>query len=433
MAKEKDLHKKLANKKWHTPNPFIYWLYYHIGKTRFLNKKYHPHYQIDDKLPLDGPCFLIWNHQSRRDHGFVMEAAWPKRINIVCEYNEFFRSHLHLVLRLNSILPKKVFANDFLGLKAMNAIIKQGGCVALAPEGTSSIFGNNQPVPAGTGRFLKHYKIPVYCDDIRGSYLTNNKISEIDRIGEVYLRQYLLFSVEDLEKMSGEEIEAKINETFRHDDYAWNKEKRIPYKSKKGMANNLQDICYRCPKCGKDLTMVSDENTIRCTSCGNEARVNEYYDFVKKDDTCVFPESPVEWMLMERKAIIDEIRANIDYSIEEKVRIGYLPKDHYVKHKATGEDCGEGVFRIDHQGVHFKGTKLGEPYSFDLTYKEIFTLQIVVDLTYFTIFLPDGYLEFHPERRIVAKLMMTVEEMHRLHENYWKNLPWFDYLYEDKK
>lgn len=428
--KERDLHKELATRKFHKPNPFIYFLYYVIGSGPFLAAKYHPHYEIVDKMPKDEPCFLIWNHQSRRDHAFIMHAAWPKRINIVCEYNEFFRSHLHTVLRLNSILPKKVFVNDFLGMKAMNQIIKQGGCVALSPEGTSSIFGNNQPIVAGTGKFLKHYGVPVYCDDIRGSYLTNNKISERDRYGKVFIKQYLLFSKEDLKKMTGEEIDAKINEVFRHDDYEWNKKERISYYDGGHMAENLADICYKCPRCGKDLVMEDEGDIIRCKECGNEARVNEFYDLVKKDDTCVIPESPVKWMEYERMDIIKTIRENPDFHYEEKVQIGYLPKDHWVKNKKTGEHCGEGVFSIDHQGVHFKGTKLGEPYSFDLDYTRIFTTQIAVDLKFFTLYLDDGYMEFHPERNNVALMMMTIEEMHRLHVNYWKNFPWYDFMYK---
>ena len=433
--KEKDLHKELAKKKFKVPNPFLYWIYYVVDCTKLLGAKYNPHYQIDDKMPLDGPCFVIFNHQSRRDHAFVMKAAWPKRINMVCEYNEFFRSHLHFALRAISILPKKVFANDFLGMKAMNAIIKQGGCVAFSPEGTSSIFGCNQPIVVGTGKFLKHYGVPVYCDEIHGSYLTNNKVSERDRIGEVFIRQYLLFTPEDLKRMSGEEIDAKINELFHQDDYAWNKEHRIAYKDPGHMADHLSDICYKCPKCGKDFVMEDKGDVIRCRECGNEATINEYYDFVKKDDTCVIPESAVKWMEYERMAIIKEIRENPNYHFEEKVTLAHLPKDHWVKDKKTGEECGEGLFYIDHEGVHFRGTKLGEPYSFDLDYTKIFTLHIVVDLTFFTYFLDDGYLEFHPTsgRNIVGYMIMVVEEMHRLHVNYWKNFPWNDYMYEPYK
>ena len=58
---------------------------------------------------------------------------------------------------------------------------------------------------------------------MQGSYLTNNKICADDRLGQVYYQQKLLFSKEDLQKLSGEEIEAIINKEFHHDDYEWNK------------------------------------------------------------------------------------------------------------------------------------------------------------------------------------------------------------------
>ena len=104
-----------------------------------------------------------------------MKAAYPTRYNMVAGYSEFFRSHLYLVFILNRILPKKVFTQDFGGMRAMHSIIKQNGVVAFAPEGMSSIYGTNQPVVPGTGKFLKHYGIPVYFLKMRGQYLTSTK------------------------------------------------------------------------------------------------------------------------------------------------------------------------------------------------------------------------------------------------------------------
>lgn len=433
MKKERNLHAELAKRKYHTPNAFLYWIYQTVNNTKLLGKKYNPHYEIVDKI-CDGPAFIIWNHQSRRDHAFITHAALPRRVNIVAEYNEFFRSHLHWVFKMNNILPKKVFTNDLVGLRAMTSIIKQGGVVAFSPEGTSSIFGNNQPIVVGTGKFLKHFKVPVYCVDIRGSYLTNNKICEDDRIGEVFIKQYLLFTPEQLAKMSDQEIDDKINLTFKQNDYEWNKTHRIEYKSKGRICTNLHDICYKCPKCGSEFTMIAKGNEIHCTKCGNSATMNDYYDFIPSEGS-VIPEDPTKWMEMERMDIIKEIRKDPNYSFSFDCDIGYLPDDHWVKNKDTAEICGKGRVTIDHSGFHFKGEKLGQPYEVNLTYDIIWTLQIVTDLRTFALFCTkEHYLEFRPYERIVGKALILTEEMHRLHVNSWKNFPWYDYMYDiDKK
>ena len=437
MKKERNLFIEIGKRQYHTPNPFWYGIYYLVGRTPLLGGKYHPTYEIVDKLPKKGPAFIIWNHQSRRDHTFICRTAWPRRVNIVCEYNEFFRGHLHWVLKMNQILPKKPFClGDLAGVKAMTSIIKQGGIVALSPEGNSSNFGNNQPIVPGTGKFLKHFGVPIYCCDIRGSYLTNNKISEEDRIGKVSIKQYLLFSPEDLKNMTPEEIDDKINLTFKMDDYDYNKTARIKFKpgKKGGMTTNLHDICYKCPRCGEEFKMVAGGNEIRCTNCGNGASMDEYYDFHPFDETCVIPESPLKWTEMERQDIINEIRKDPNYSFSFKVKTGCLPKDKYLKGHDTSIPSGEGIVTIDHSGFHFRGQKLdGSDYQFDLDYKTLYTFNIPTDITYFAIYVKEEYVEFNPEERVVGKALILVEEMHRLHVNLWKNFPWYDYMYETKK
>lgn len=434
MKKEKNLHKELGRRRYKLPNPFFYWIYYVVGRTHLLGAKYRPHLVVKDS-PANhkGGSFLIWNHQSRRDHTFLTTMAWPKRISIVCEYNEFFRKHLHWPFKMVQILPKKVFTMDMAGIRAIRDVIKQGGCVAFSPEGTSSIFGDNQPIVPGTGRFIKSFKVPVYSASLKGSYLTNNKICSSDRLGEVYGEMKLLFSVEDLEKMSPEEIDARINEEFHHDDYLWNKEKHIKYNSKGTICTNLSDMLYRCPRCGKEFEMESKDDYIKCLHCGNGAKMDDYYDFHPFDETCVIPYTPSTWVHEERQQIIDEIRKDPSYSFKIHVKLGYLPPDHYVDKEVTSEICGEGDYWIDHKGVHFRGTKLGEEFSFDIGYESIWTYPMTVDLRLFSIYINGDYYDFIPDYRCVGKVIMLTEEMHRLHVNTWKNFPWFDYMYEGKE
>lgn len=432
MAKKLDIRHDLAVRKYKKPNPFIYFIYYFVGLTPLLGGKYHPKIKVIDKIG-KGPAFLIWNHQSRRDHTFLATAAWPRKLSIVCEYASFFRAHLHWPFKMNRILPKKVYSNtDLAGIRNIRKIIKQGGVVALSPEGTSSIFGDNQPIVPGTGRFLQSFKVPVYIVDLKGSYLTNNKITTDDRPGKVYAEMRLLFSKEDIAKMKPEEIDDRINEAFHHDDYLWNKKMHIKYNSKGRICTNLNDLLYKCPKCGAEFEMEAKDNYIKCLHCGNTATMDDYYDF-HKEEGAVIPESVTDWILMERKAIIDEIRKDSNYSFSIKCKVGDLPNDHYIPKTETSEICGEGIYTIDHKGIHFRGTKRGEPFNFDFSYKEVWTYPMTVDLSIFSCNYENEPFDFYPEYRCVGKILMLTQEMHRLHVNYWKNFPWYDYLYEGKE
>lgn len=435
MANEKakpTLQEKLEKRKFRSPGKAVTFLYNLIGSTVLL-PNYAPHITKNaDITKRDGPCFLIWNHLSRLDHLYTMKAAYPARYNMVAGYSEFFRAHLYTVFRLNQILPKKVFTNDRLGIKAINAIIKQGGIVTFSPEGMSSIYGVNQPVVPGSGHFLKHYKIPVYYLKLRGQYLTSTKHYLEERKGRTEAELSLLFTPEQLSEMTAEEIENKLNETFRHDDYEWGQKNHIKWEMHGRSAEHLDEICYRCPRCGEDLVMRAEGSKIRCSKCGNGAVVNDYYEFEPFDDKCVLPVSPSKWVEQERAAVIDEIRADPGFSFTEDVVLGYLPPYKYVPKSVTSVDCGQGRITFDHKGIHYKGTRHGQEWSFDLGYSVVYSLIIMTSTAQFSLYVNGQFYEFKPARRSVGKMLLITEEMHRYHYNTWKNLPWYDYMYEGK-
>jgi ribosomal protein S27AE len=422
---------KLEARRFHPPGRFIYGVYHFLSHWLIL-RKYHPTITVKDN-PNDckGSCFLIWNHLGREDHAYMIEATYPKRFNILAGYNEFFRSHLQFPFHLINALPKKNWAMDPQGLKNMMSIIKQGGSICFSPEGMSSIYGTNQPIAIGTGHFLKHFGIPVYIMKLKGAYLTNTKVCLDSRVGKCEAEISLLFSPEDLKKLTNEEIDDQINLAFKNDDYEYAKEQHVKWKAHGRICDHLNDICYQCPRCGEDLVMEAHGNEIKCKRCGNGAKMNDFYQFEPFDDTCVIPESPSKWVKLERRKVIEEIRKDPNYSFSVKVKIGFLPKYHFVRHKATTEIMGEGLFTLDHQGLHFEGTKNGGRYAFDLSYEDVFSLVIVTDVSFFSLYVKAEFVDFYPETPCVGKLLLLTEEMHRLHVNSWKCFPWDEYLYEN--
>ena len=428
---KKTLQEKLAARKYKIPNRFFNLIYYVIMHN-IVGKKYNYNITVKDDInECKGACFLIWNHLSRIDHMYLMSAAFPRPLSIVAGYNEFFRSHLHLAFSLMKIIPKKVFTQDMNGLRAMNSIIRKGGCVAFSPEGTSSIYGCNQPIVPGTGKFIKHYHIPVYMMKLKGTYLTSTKMCLDERYGRTEGELYLLFTPEQLDNMTAEEIDERINLEFRHDEYDWAAEQGIKWENGGNMCERLYDMCYKCPRCGAELNMTAENNYIRCNACGNGAVMNDYYKFEPFDDECVIPKSPTKWVELERQAIIKEIRVDENYSFSEKVRVGTLLHYRYVPKKETSVPAGEGTIVFDHSGIHFSGLKEGENWSFDVSYETAFSLSIVTDTSRFAMYIEGEFYEFMPERPSVGKMLILTEEMHRLHYNVWKNFPWNEFMYKD--
>lgn len=432
MKEKMTIAEKLAKRNYKTPSNLAWFGYKFLSNLPFFAPKYRVTYKIiDDIREEKGPCFIVWNHLSRRDYLFIKKIIAPKKFNMVAGYSEFFRRKFYGLFKYSQILPKKNFTNDPIGVRAINKIIKSGGCVSFSPEGMSSIYGHNQPVVPGTGRFLQFYKVPVYFVKLEGAYLTSHKTDIKDRIGKVTATISKLFTPEDLTSMTATEIEDKLNLAFKHDDYEWNKIARVKYKIKNRAAYNLETICYKCPKCGKDLVMVGEGNKLYCKECGNGVEIDEYYDFHYLHEGDTAPVSPSAWVDWERTQVIKEIRADENYSFTCECDIGELPKYKTIKNNnALSIPCGSGKITIDHKGMHFDGIKNGQPWKWSVGYDIIYSLVIENDTAATCMYIDEEFVEILPKTKCIGKMLLLVEEMHRLHVNLWKNFPWCDYMYE---
>ena len=413
------LEQKLYAKKIKKPN-CIYNVLGWVWKT-FVAKKYNVHYTFNyDVRKEKGPHIFISNHASRLDYIFTGVPLLPNRYNFVAGYNEFFRSHLKGVFGLLRVIPKKNFTPDQYAIKEISRVLKSGGNITIFPEGMSSISGANQPVAVGTGKFIKHFKLPVYYSIIKGGYLTSPKYNLNDRCGKVEVVFDRLFTPEEIETLTPEQIEDKINLAIYHDDYAWNKVEKNKYDIGPNGAENLEDLLFWCPKCGKQHVMKTKGNQIFCTQCGNGATLTDTYELVAFNDDCVIPETQTKWFNMQREVIKEEIK-DPNFKLTEKVKLGALDKFKPLKDQKTSEIVGEGVLTLDVNGLDFVGVRDGKEFSFHLNSNEVPTYGMCTDLSRFYTFFKGEFLEFYPENRVVEKFFLATEEIHRLNGGRWQD------------
>ena len=429
MSEKLPRSKKLAKKDYKPAPRFIYSLYKFI-MLDIVGRKYNPKFHIiDDVNDCDGPCFVIFNHLSRIDHMYIMGATYPRVTNMIASHSEFYRKKFNFIFGLNNVIPKKNNYPDRRTIVGAGKVIKRGGCVTFAPEGLASDYGGNKPIVPGTSKMFKHFNIPVYLCYLEGQYLQNTKVCLDERFGETHATISLLFSKEDVERLSVEEMDDIINEKFRRNEYEWAAEKQIKWKTKGRICHRLEDFCYKCPKCGKEFTMKGEGNTIVCSSCGNGAMMDDYYQF-HPFEGAVIPTTPHHWVEQQRMDLIKEIRENPDYYFEDECQLGNLDEFKLVGNNKTSFIVGEGKVRVDHTGLHYKGTRNGEPYEFNVDYNELWTLTTEVDASFFHFYLKGEFMEITPKHQTVGKFCLLVEEMHRYHVNTYKNFKWNDYMYE---
>ena len=394
----------------------------HVANALF-KKKYGVNFTyVDDIKPYLGKSYVVVsNHASRIDYVFTAPAFWPDTFNFVVGYNEFFRSHLAAVLRIMQVVPKKNFVQQPYSIRQMIRIIRAGGRLIILPEGMSSISGANQPCALGSGHLLKHLGVPVLYTKIAGGYLTAPKYNLNDRPGRVDVTVGVLLTAEQLKAMTAEEIQAYLDEKLWHDDYEWNKSARVKFDGHGEMAKNLHQLLFWCPRCGGELCMESEGDTIRCRHCGNTAHVNEYYDLLPEPGS-EFPATQRLWFDAQR-AHVREMVAKEGFELREHVKLGTLPKYRFLKNQETSEITGEGELRLDREGLHFEGVNGGAPYSFFVPIRHLPTYGMCTDVSRFYTFVDGEFNEFYPERESAELWMMATEEMHRAQGGLWKDFP----------
>ena len=416
---KKTLDQKLHSRKLKKPG-ILYIILGYVWKLLFY-KKYNINVTFKtDIKKVKGPIILLSNHASRLDYMFTALPLLPKKFNFVAGYNEFFRSHLAGMFKIMNVIPKKNFTADIYTIKEVTRIIKKKGNIILYPEGMSSISGANQPVAVGTGKFIKHFKLPVYYSLIKGGYLTSPKYDLKERLGRVEVEYDILLTPEEIEKLSPTEIEDLINKTLYHDDYAWNKEQKNEYKVGNSVAHNLHHLLYWCPRCGKEFTMKGEFNKIYCTSCNNGATITNTYEMIPFDDTCIIPATQTEWFNKERALAKEEIK-DPNFKLTEKVKLGVLPLYKNLKNQATSEIVGEGLITLNYDGLTYNGTYNNEVVEMHIGIKELPTYGMCTDLTRFYTFYKGKFIEFYPEGETVEKWFLTTESLHRLHNGKWRD------------
>lgn len=416
------LQEKLLKRQVKLPNGLLYWILMQVVKV--LNRRINTSFRFkaDPRKDKD-PFILISNHASRVDYQFTGPACYPNKLNYVVGYNEFVRFPVCLLLKLAQVIPKKNFTPDLYCMRQMRGIIKKGGNLCIMPEGMSSITGMAQPVMIGTGKFLKLMGVTVYYTKVSGGYLTYTKHCLDERVGRVEVTVDRMFTAEDLQKLTPQEIEDTMNRLLAHDDYIWNKQAQVTFSGKRQMAKNLDTLLYLCPKCGAMYQMECSGNEMRCTACGNTVALDEKYNLSPVGEGSVCPELVSDWVLLERKKAEEDVK-DPNFTYRGHVRVGRLPKYKNLKGDDTAVICGEGELWLNRDGLHFSGTVDNEPYSMHLSTEQVPTFGMCTDISRFYTFVEGEFIEFYPDNRDVLRWDHLTEEMHRINGGKWQNTPY---------
>jgi len=350
----------MEKEKYKTPNRLVLFACYLFA---WLPYKLRYNIKIKNKKLLKemkGPFVFLGNHGNVMDPAFLVGAAYPKNITFVGSYALFQKKFIGWLVRRLAVIPKFQYQIDFDAIKKMINVTKNGGILGLFPAGRLPSCGAGFPIPEAVAKLLKMCKAPVVFAEFNGSYLSKPKWAKGIRRGEVDVTFSLLFSSDDLQTLSLEEMDKILNEKLNFNDYEWNRSKQIAYKGK-DLAEGLENTLYHCPKCHQEFKLTTKGDEISC-ECGLKLKVKPNGFF---EDNPYF-EHPEQWYESQRQYL--------DQEIKEKE---LLMRDDCEVYGVVGKKLvkiGEGELTLSHHYLAFKGLLNGKNETKIISVDELFSL-----------------------------------------------------------
>ncbi len=344
------------------------------------------------------------------DFKVTTAAIFPRRANYIVAIDGFIKREW--LLRNVGAICKRKFTNDtklFKQIKYSLETLKN--IVAIYPEARYSLIGTNAILPDSLGKMIKVLKHPVVMLNMHGNFLTQPAWNLEMRMVPLSADMTQIITKDEIESLSVDEINQRVNKAFVYDEYQWQKDNKIKIKFK-DRAKNIHKVLYKCPSCLTEHEMASDLNKIWCNHCGKTYEMDIYGELKATEGVTKFPHVP-DWYEFERASVRKELDEKT-YYFEDEVNIESLPNsDGYIP-------LGKGKLIHDLNGFRLTGDELGTPLNLEKPPLSMYSLHIeynyfdkgdCIDLSTIN----DTYYIYPLNKNdVVTKLHFAVEELYKI-------------------
>lgn len=154
--------------------------------------------------------------------------------------------------------------------------VKDKKNVALFAEGARTWDGVTGPILPSTGKMVKKAGCGLVTYKIVGGYFASPRWSQSNtRKGYVHGAPVNIYTQEQLEEMTVDEINEAINRDLYEDAYERQLQEPKKYTGK-DLAKYMENLLFICPKCGKIDTIETCDNKVTCSACDLSFTYNEY-------------------------------------------------------------------------------------------------------------------------------------------------------------
>lgn len=339
------------------PNLFLYcvlWIASQYAKLHY--KVTYNKNQLKEIRTVKSPVLVIASHHGPLDFAFVARAMMPRRLSFVTAANIYYISGLGGLFRMTkSNIPKKQFTTDYSSVKSIRKMLDAGVSVVMYPEARYSLDGRNGRISDATYKLIKWLKVPVVTIKCNMVYQTRPRYINDFRTGRVFVEAAVALTPQDCQELPLDQIKQRIQPWLTFNDLEYQEQHKQHFKGKKGYAEGLPDLLYKCPKCGSEFANIAKGDVMSCKVCGNAVEIDGYNVIkpVRKD--CAYFRRIDLWYDYQYGELKKEILSNPDYTLSFKVRLARNDDKH-----CTFVDVEEGVITLCSSGIIYNGEQYKE-------------------------------------------------------------------------
>lgn len=212
---------------------------------------------------------VLLNHQTPFDQ-FFLGMAFQGPVYYVATEDIFSLGWISKVIRwIIAPIPIRKQTTDINAVMNCIRVAREGGTVAMAPEGNRTYSGRTEYMNPAVAGLAKKMKLPIALFRIEGGYGAEPRWTDGRRKGPMKAGVVRVMEPEEYLAMSNEELVAAIADGLYVDEAVADG----LYKSNK-RAEYLERAVYVCPFCGL-AAFESHGNEITCKACGRTVTYGE--------------------------------------------------------------------------------------------------------------------------------------------------------------
>ena len=223
--------------------------------------------RVERAREFDGrQALVLFNHQTAYDQ-FFAGMAFTDPLYYVATEDIFSLGWISKALVWAvAPIPIRKQTTDMRAIKHIMQVVKEGGSIALAPEGNRTFDGRTCYIKPTIAPLARKLKLPIVLFRIEDGYGVQPRWSDVIRKGRMRAYVHRVIEPEEAAAMTNDELYAAIAEALYVNEARGTGE----FKSKR-TAEYLERCVYVCPECGLSR-FRSEKDISTCEKCGLKIR-----------------------------------------------------------------------------------------------------------------------------------------------------------------